>query len=82
MPYIVERNREALRPEAKSYAENVGELTFQIQQLFKEYIKGKRLSYTTVADCLAAAEGAKYDLWDRLGREYEHAKRIENGDVW
>lgn len=83
MPYIVERNREALKPEARSYAETSGELTFQFQQIIKEYLKGKgELSYTVISEVLAALSGAKLDFWDRIGRPYEDQKRQENGDVW
>lgn len=91
MPYIVQRHRPALTPEAISYAESVGELTFQIQQVIKEYMKGQgcenpksleNVSYTMISEVLFALDGASRDFWDRIGRPYEELKRQENGDVW
>jgi len=81
MPYIKPERREAL---ATDYAApiNAGELTYQIQQLLKEYIELKGLRYAILAECLGSLEGAKIDLTERVLKPYEMQKCLDNGDVW
>ena len=78
MPYIEESRRTA----AMTCPGNVGELTFKIQQVLKGYLTRKGECYQHYADCLAALDGARLDLWDRRIQDYEHGKRDRNGDVW
>lgn len=82
MPYVPQRVREAVAPKPEDPAGTVGELTFQIQQLLKAWLQTHGVRYSSIAECLGALEGAKLDLWDRIGRNYEQSKAQENGDVW
>jgi hypothetical protein len=61
---------------------NVGQLTYQLQQVLLTFIEDRELKYQTLAECLGALEGAKLDLIERVVKPYEAKKAEENGDVW
>lgn len=82
MPYIAPSLQATLKPNPESTAATVGELTYQIQQLFKVWIDERGDSYQNIGECLLAVEGAKADLIDRKLLPYERLKREQNGDVW
>jgi hypothetical protein len=81
MPYIPKGRRDLI-DRGLSAGENVGELTYAIQQLLCQYLEAHELRYQTLAECLGALEGAKLDLIERVVKPYEERKRAENGDVW
>jgi hypothetical protein len=76
MPYIVGERR---TPEP---AENVGDLTFDIQQLLLDYLVQFRLKYQTISEIKAALVGAYDDFQQRIVVPYEEDKCDANGDVW
>lgn len=88
MPYIAESARLDYAPGAYLRADNVGTLTFQLQQLVQDYLllahqmHGGTLRYADLAEVLGAIEGAKADFIDRILLPYEACKAAENGDVW
>ena len=80
MPYI-DRDTRLKWEESYYIPENVGELTYAIQQLLRSYTFNGT-DYQTFAECLGALEGAKADFVDRVLLPYEAKKCEENGDVW
>lgn len=80
MPYIP-RDRQILL-QAGASAENVGELTYLLQQDLRDYLLVSDVSYERISQCIAALEGAKADLIHRVLTPYEDVKRNMNGDVW
>jgi hypothetical protein len=86
MPYVDKKTRERLDGDSRgigvNHPQNVGQLTYDLQQCLKRYLEDRGLSYQTIAECLGALEGAKCDLNVRVVKPYEENKRRENGDVW
>lgn len=82
MPYIPADKRPDLTPVATRYADNAGELNYQITCLIKEYLKGMGKSYQTLNDIMGALEGAKLELYRRLAAPYEDQKIKDHGDVY
>lgn len=80
MPYVTDEAKKDV--DAGTPPTNVGELTYKLQQVLREYLEETGLRYAHLAECLGALEGAKLDLIDRVIVPYEHVKRKENGDVW
>lgn len=86
MPYITPNSQDEI--DAGRPPENVGELTYALQQVLKDYLQAKAESndgdvrYAHLAELLGALEGAKLDLINRVISPYEFAKCRENGDVW
>jgi len=79
MPYITPDQREALKTRQPL---NAGELNYAMCMLAVEYVKAKGLSYQTIAEVLAAFEGAKAEFYRCFAAPYEQSKREQNGDVW
>ena|ERR1017187_4376740 len=68
-------------------AQNVGELTYAVTSQLAMFLderlgKTSELHYEDLAVCLAALEGAKADLIERVLKPYEAKKAADNGDVW
>lgn len=86
MPYVEKKTRERLDGDSRgigaNHPQNVGQLTYDLQQCLKRYLEDRGLSYQMIAECLGALEGAKCDLIERVAKPYEVRKREENGDVW
>ncbi len=89
MPYIPKDSR-------PGQVENVGELTYKLQNTIMEYLEQRSLAtefgyregieqglhYSDLAEVVAALECCKADFVDRILLPYEHKKCAENGDVW
>ncbi len=80
MPYVTLDRRQDIVD--GDFPMNVGELTFSLQWILRQYLENTGLRYAHLAECLGALEGAKLDLIDRVVVPYEHKKCEENGDVW
>ncbi len=78
MPYIADKHKHR----ARHSPENVGELTFAIQQLILGYLLFNGLRYQQVAEVKGALSEAARDFEDRVVQPYEAKKQEENGDVW
>jgi len=79
MPYITDQKKWELQ---NRYAENPGELNYQITRLLVRYRNTKGLSYQTINDVLGALEGAKAEFYRRVAAPYENIKISTNGDVY
>ena len=84
MPYIAEEERDEVGIRG---AKTVGQLTYAITgelavYLDNIYMNEGTIRYADLAECLAALEGAKLDLIERVVKPYERKKAKENGDVW
>lgn len=80
MPYINKDRRDKLTPKCH-YAENAGDLNYQITCLLHQYLKFNGRQYKHWNDILGALEGAKLEIYRRHVVAYENLKIEENGDV-
>lgn len=88
MPHIAAIDKDCA-PIFTRPADNVGELTFQIQQCLASYLvhaaEQRELGsvrYTDLAQCLAALSGADADFRRQVLGPYEDAVIERNGDAW
>ena len=84
MPYIEQRKRDDFDPHLREIAPclyNGGDLNYCFTKLCLDYIAINEESYAHYADCIAALEGAKMELYRRFVAPYEDIKIKENGDV-
>ena len=82
MPYIPQKDRNALLLIANRLASNPGELNFQLSQIVNGYLCDKPLSYQRMNDVVGALECLKLEVARRIVAPYENAKILENGDVF
>jgi hypothetical protein len=82
MPYISQDRRADLTPIAKKYADNSGDLNYQITYLLLEYMKGNGKSYKTINDVVGALACASAEFYRRIAVDYEKQKINDNGDVY
>ncbi len=80
MPYISRKSKEQLA--AGCPIETAGRLTYLIQQLLRRYWINSPKDYQTIAEILGSLGGAKFDFQQRVIKDYEKKKCLENGDVW
>lgn len=78
MPYV---SPEARRELEDRYAESVGELTYALTVVVDTYA-GSAPDYQRLAECMAALECAKHELYRRVIAPYEDQKRDLNGDAY
>lgn len=83
MPYIKQERREELDgyEDNFEYAENPGELNYQLTTLVRNYFE-RHKNYQGINDILGALEGAKLEFYRRVVVPYEDKKIVENGDVY
>ena len=79
MPYITPDQREALKTRPPL---NAGELNYAMATSAADYVRAKGLSYQTIAEVIAAFEGAKAEFYRCVAAPYEQGKREENGEIW
>lgn len=82
MPYIGQENREKLIPKIELYAQNAGELNFQLTSVVIEYLKHNGRTYKQINDIVGALEACKLEFYRRIVSHYEDKKIGENGDVY
>lgn len=83
MPYIKsEIARSDLRPCAERFAENQGELNFQLTMIMLDYLSHNGLSYASINDIEGALVCAGKEFNRRVAVPYEDKKIAENGDVY
>ena len=87
MPYIKKERRRELLGYLKGitvfgYAEDVGELNYQITCLVDDFISRKKLKYSEINSVIGVLECAKMELYRRIAAPYEDEKCEENGDVY
>lgn len=91
MPYISSQRRRTIQKGMNGDGRGVvpgdglltpGELTYVLQQVVKNYITDRDLSYTTLVEAMGALEGCRADFVNRVLIPFEEGKRVENGDVW
>lgn len=87
MPYTPHAERRVVA-RARS-VDNVGNLTYDLQQLVQDYLLSKvaddpegLLRYQYLSEAKAALLGCYDDLQVRVVTPYEERKCRENGDVW
>lgn len=68
--------------ERMGFAENAGELNYQLTCVILEYVRKHGMKYQTLNDVIGALEGAKLEFYRRQVAEYEDKKIKENGDVY
>ena len=78
MPYIPKADRQRRNLAAM----NVGELTYQIQQLIHLYLSEHGLRYQGIAEISGVLHQVQRDFDERVVEQYEKMKRAANGDVW
>ena len=82
MPYIKQENRPFLRGLLDFMdPQDIGELTFCLYVLCKNYIMRKGLRYETLAAVNGALTNTIQELYRRIAAPYEEEKIQENGDV-
>lgn len=79
MPYIRQEDRTKCR---NGGPENVGELTYELQQTIKDYLLYKGLRYQYIAEIKGALDETRRDFEKRVVDPYEQKKLEDNGDVW
>lgn len=82
MPYITKAQRDSLGEKFVNYADNAGELNYQLTTIIYEYYMKHGGRYQQINDILGALEGAKLEFYRRVAAPYEDKKIIENGDVY
>lgn len=84
MPYIDENSKMVAATDATTGngAENVGVLTYELQQTILEYLLRHGLRYQQVAEVKGALSETARDFEQRVVAPYEAKKLHENGDVW
>ncbi len=80
MPYITQRRRDDL--DVDGTPGDVGELTYALQRVIKEYIDARPTRFYVFAEVMAGIECVKADFVEQVLLPYEARKRAENGDVW
>lgn len=82
MPYIHPTRREELDPTAHLafYAQNVGDLTFQLTALVLRYL-GDAPRFADYAAAVAALECSKLELYRRSVAPHEDFAVARNGDL-
>jgi hypothetical protein len=73
MPYITQARRDNLDP-LGPFADNPGELNYQITRICIRYIEAQGLRYAHINDVLGALEGAKLEFYRRVAVPYENTK--------
>jgi len=86
MPYITKERKELIDPSKELAAiagecATVGELTWALTRLTLDYL-GRHYDYARLAECIAALECSKLELYRRVASAYEDGKRRENGEVY
>lgn len=81
MPYV-RGDRDALEPDPLKYADDPGELNFQITFLAADYIERHGLNYGNLNAVVGALECAKQEFLRRVVAPYEDKKIAANGDVY
>lgn len=83
MPYIPKDRRPYLaKPRSRKFADDAGELNFQVTSLILDYLEDHTISYRTINDIVGALECAKAEFQRRVVGPYESLKMQENGDVY
>jgi hypothetical protein len=77
MPYIHEADRLAALEEPC----DVGELTYKLYMVCKEYVNDNHIRYQDYAHVIGALECTKMEFYRRILAPYEDKKIQENGDV-
>lgn len=78
MPYI----KRDMKAAALTRPVTAGELTHNLTLVVTEYIGVNELNFGRLAECVAALECAKLELYRRVIAPYENKKCRENGDVY
>lgn len=82
MPYINSENRDKLTPKFDLYAQNSGDLNYQLTMVILDYIKHNGKQYKQINDVIGALEGCKLEFYRRFAVPYENTKIESNGDVY
>lgn len=77
MPYIKKERRDD-----SAELENVGDLTYVMAMICKEYMERKGESYQTHAEIRGALENTASEWYRRKTAPYEDRKKEENGDIF
>jgi hypothetical protein len=81
MPYIPQSRRREL-DQGEDFAENVGELNYQITKTVQGYLSRVPRKYEAYNSAMGALECAKLELYRRQVAEYEDQKKVLHGDVY
>ena len=81
MPYIPPERRRAL-DQGEDFAENVGELNYQLTKLVLDYLHRRPRKYEQLNGAIGALESCKQELYRRVVAPYEDEKKIFAGDVY
>lgn len=80
MPYITKAVRDSLARGESPHT--TGELNYAITRLLIEYVKGRGMSYQTLAEAKAACTDARDEFQRRVVAPYEDRAAARNGDVY
>ena len=81
MPYIEPGIRPAI-DSGRMVPRTVGELTYAMTRLALNYVEHQGISFSVLADVLAALDATAREFYRRMVAPYEDAKIEENGDVY
>lgn len=84
MPYIKEEQRKILDPKVEDLSDfitNGGKINYCIVKLCLSFVQFEGENYENYAECLAAIEGAKQELYRKHIAPYEDKKEQENGPI-
>lgn len=81
MPYIDGDYRREVLYRRLEDPENVGELTYLLCALVRDYLLKHGVSYATLSECRAALFNSADELYRRVIAPYEDQKIKDNGDI-